>query len=388
MNNKRKTGIEALKLFAIIVIVISHVVQTLGTKSNGYISFHNYYLDLTTATGNLQQLCLSILRYNGEIGNTLFFICSAWFFLESDSVDKKKILTIIVDVWVISVLCLFSILVVRKGGVGGSLILMSIFPSLFENNWYIGCYLIFYAIHPLLNQVIHNLNKKLHFRVICVSGVIYFGISFISCITKEVFNGGSSFFSSRLVIWTVLYLIIAYMKLYVSGMWNSRKFNIFLTIFGLVGHVGIILLTYIIELKTGKIQGALLVWNVSYNPFIISIVIGSFNLMRMTDFYNRLINYVASLSLFIYIIHENLLIRTYYRPAMWQTIYLKYGYEHILVWTCIMVLIVLTFGILGAIIYKESIHKAVMTGCNRVYPCIANRWRFIEDKVFKIHHTI
>ena len=218
--------------------------------------------------------------------------------------------------------------------------------------------------------------------------MIYFGVSFISCITRELFNGGSSFFSSRLVIWTVLYFIIAYMKLYVPGMWNSRKSNLFLTIFGLAGHVGIILLTYIIEIKTGKIQGTLLVWNVSYNPFIISIVIGLFNLMRMTEFYNSWVNYVAGLSLFIYIIHENLLIRIYYRPVMWQTIYLKYGYEHILAWTSIMVLVVLAFGILGAIIYNESIHKAVLTGCNRVYPCIANKWRFIENKVFKIHHTV
>lgn len=70
----RASGIEMLKIFAIFFVVISHVVQTLA-ESEGV-----YRINLTLATTNLQYLVLSVLRYSGMLGNSIFFVCSAWFF--------------------------------------------------------------------------------------------------------------------------------------------------------------------------------------------------------------------------------------------------------------------------------------------------------------------
>lgn len=67
----RNSGIECLKIAAIILIVVSHVVQTLSDK-NTFIQYHDYLLDLLRATCSIQKLILSILEYSGLLGNTIF----------------------------------------------------------------------------------------------------------------------------------------------------------------------------------------------------------------------------------------------------------------------------------------------------------------------------
>ena len=75
----------------IILIVISHVIQTLS-DTNEYIPYQDYVVNLRIATTNIQCLVLSILRYSGALGNTIFFVCSAWYLLDSTKVNKRKIL--------------------------------------------------------------------------------------------------------------------------------------------------------------------------------------------------------------------------------------------------------------------------------------------------------
>ena len=69
---KRNSGIELLKIIAIILIVISHVVQTL-TSENQFISYNDYVLDITNATKSFQKMILIYLSHFGVLGNSLFF---------------------------------------------------------------------------------------------------------------------------------------------------------------------------------------------------------------------------------------------------------------------------------------------------------------------------
>ena len=92
-NVKRNSSIEAIKIFAIISIIISHVVLSLEIKGTPYVSLDDYVVDLTKAAVNNQYLVASMLRYGGELGNTVFFLSSAWFLLDKGgTVNKRKIL--------------------------------------------------------------------------------------------------------------------------------------------------------------------------------------------------------------------------------------------------------------------------------------------------------
>ena len=142
MENNRESGIELLKILAIAMIVIAHVVQTLG-KVEPQLSYYptEAFINLSKSTMNFEIFILQNMMYLGSLGNSIFFICSAWFLCDSKKVSFKKIALICLDVWIVSVLYLIII-----KGIGISIPMMmtikSIFPTIFANNWYITFYIL------------------------------------------------------------------------------------------------------------------------------------------------------------------------------------------------------------------------------------------------------
>ena len=69
----RESAIELLKIIAVLLIIIRHVIQTLFYE-NSFISYHEYVLDLSIATTKIQMLVLSVLAYveHGEMTFSLF----------------------------------------------------------------------------------------------------------------------------------------------------------------------------------------------------------------------------------------------------------------------------------------------------------------------------
>ncbi|MCD8281968.1 MAG: hypothetical protein LUC22_01795 [Prevotella sp.] len=115
-TRQRLSGVELLKIAAMFMIVISHVVQTLHSE-NSLIPYDDYIVDLTHATRDIQQFTLTIFRYFGNIGNLIFFVCSAWFLLEKKSKDNGKIYSMLTEIWMVSVTILIISLILVGGGV-------------------------------------------------------------------------------------------------------------------------------------------------------------------------------------------------------------------------------------------------------------------------------
>ena len=97
---RRDSGIELLKIFAILLIITSHVVQTLGSTPS-FFPAHDFVIKIEEASSNPQMLIVSMLRYSGAFGNALFFICSAWFLIDRKRNEKPKALQMIADIKVI-----------------------------------------------------------------------------------------------------------------------------------------------------------------------------------------------------------------------------------------------------------------------------------------------
>ena len=381
VSKQRNSSIEAFKIFAIVLIVISHVVQTLESNGNGFISFSGYGISLSEATTDNQQLTVALLRYSGILGNTIFFVCSAWFLLDSTIVRKQKILHMFADMWTVSVVILLIVLALKKGKLNGSLILRSLLPATMENNWYVNCYILFYAIHPMLNRLIHSLSKRTMLRVTLSMITLYLILSFITLLTRNIMRIGSVFFSSKLIVWIVIYFIIAYFKLYANKAAESIPANIVLVTVGFIGFYGLVILTNTIGLKMELFRNILQIWNVAYNPFLIALVICLFLLIRRIRFCSNTVNYISKLSLFIYIIHENILLRTLYRPMLWNYVHENYGYTHILYWAVVIAAMVFVFGFIASVLYKETLHRLVALLCDKSYPRLKSKWISFEDKL-------
>ena len=175
------------------------------------------------------------------------------------------------------------------------------------------------------------------------------------------------------------------MKFYLVDISNNIKLNIGIFSIGFLGNYGIVLLTNILGIHMDIFSDKLLRWNSNCSPFILLMVIGLFNIARNIHFENKAVNYVSGLSLLIYIIHENMLLRSYYRPLMWQYVHMNMGYNHIILWTFVIALIIFLFGFVTSAIYKCTIQKLVTKTGDMIYPKLCSAYARVQNALLKLH---
>ena len=364
----RDSGIELLKIFAIFVIVINHTVQSLTNEAYN-IPNNGFVIDISRATTNIQCILLQIFRHFGVLGNSVFFICSAWFLLKSKNWNKKKWLFMVIEIWVVSIVIFIITYIILHGNISIGIIISSLFPTTFGNNWYMTCYLLFYPIHPILNSIVNMMNQRQLFRSTLVMVFLYVFMNFINC---------SWFFSSAIILWITIYFAIAYMQKYLMSFVDNIRENIILFIIGVIGFIGIILITDICGLYSQVLSDKVMRWVNNCNPFLLAMSIAMFNIARNIHFKNRFINYISKLSLVIYIIHENIILRTYFRPAMWNYVYKRFGYSDVIQWVFIISFIIFIFGILCSILYVLTLQRFVNKVSGKLYEVVRIKYLLFE----------
>lgn len=371
IGNMRNSGIELVKIIGMILIVISHMTQTLCTPVT-VIPDESYIVDLSAPTVNIQYLVLSILGYGGTIGNMLFFISSAWFLVDSKKVDKEKWFFMLVEMYTISFVILILAYIFRSGDVDSGLIRISLLPISYSFNWYVVCYLLFYPTHVYWNTIIESIGQKRHFR-------LAFALMFLYMIMNFIYD--DMFFPSSLINWIMMYFIVAYVKKYLMKQVSDRKVSIILILGGLIGYIGIICLTNVIELKTSVAGKGLLYWNKNSNPFIFMFALGLVCITANSEFKNRFINEFSRLSMLIYITHENVIFRTYYRPLIIKWFYEKYGYDHILVGIMLLSLVLFVIDAVLCYLYVLLFQKHVRKLSKYVCDIVSESWEDFESRV-------
>lgn len=362
----RNSSIELLKIISIVMIIIAHVVQSCEVCK---------ILNTSIATTNIKHIILVIFRYGGMIGNTIFFTCSAYFLLDNKKINFRKWFRIIFEVWIISVLILLECALINKSIISAKEILRNIMPVIFRNNWYISCYILFYPIHIFLNLIINKLNKKQHLQLILPMIGIYLGI----CFLKE-----DLFFNSYLIIWIVIYFLVAYIKLYLKKTASNLKVNLFVLFCSLLGHIGIILITNKLGLNVKFFNNKLDYWRKINNPFIIFGVISLINIVINLKWKNIVINRISKLSLLIYILHENLLLRTYFRPRLLKRVYNIWGDGYIITEIILFSFAIFLLCTLVCWIYDITIRKYIWAISDRILCFLKKLYKAIEGKMIQI----
>ncbi len=83
------------------------------------------------------------------------------------------------ETWSISIILLIITYVVLHGNISSKILIKSVFPTTFSNNWYVTCYLLFYPIHPILNDIINRMDQRKLFRSTAVLVVLYIFMDFL-----------------------------------------------------------------------------------------------------------------------------------------------------------------------------------------------------------------
>lgn len=188
-----------------------------------------------------------------------------------------------------------------------------------------------------------------------------------------------------LILWITIYVIVAYAKLYMRDHIDNSKVNVLFVLVGILGNAGVIIATNLAGMKIGFLQTKVMHWANNCSPFLLMAAFGLFNIFRNIDFSNRVINSISKMSLFIYVIHENMLLRTYYRPMLWHEVYNRFGYSHVLVWLLILAVEVFAFGLIMSILYEKTIERAVEKATDGLLPLLRKLYAKYEMLVMQLH---
>ena len=357
------------------MIVVSHVTQTLG-QENTDISYQDYVILLGNATTDVQVLVLTLLRQAGALGNTIFFTCSAWFLVGKAGNARKKAFSLLCTVWCISIVILCLYLFLYPSCLTAKDLIKQIFPTCFANNWYMTCYIIFLFIYPWLNKLIALTDQK------GLLGITVFSSSL--WIVADYFKG-DLFFASPLVLWITIYFLIAYLKLYCEQTMANTKFGFTLLFVGILGYIAQVVVTNYVGLYLiGAFSDKVLRWNNNCCPFYLMIATGSMIIALQATYRIRIINYISGLSMFVYLIHENYLFRRYTRPAIWQYLYLNYGYAHVVILDIAFAVVLFLLSLVVSAIYKETLQRLVAKVSNKLFSILAMIYGCVECMILKI----
>jgi len=128
----------------------------------------------------------------------------------------------------------------------------------------------------------------------------------------------------------------------------------------------------------------LLRWYNGSNPFLILFAISAFNIAKEKSFYNKKINGISSLSLLIYIIHENLFLMKYFRPCLWYYVYEHFGYNNVVLWDIILSALVFCLALIASFAAKAVFNKTITPICEYCYPKIKRTFYTIIDRMASI----
>ncbi len=346
-HGERNSSIEAVKVVAIIMIVISHSVPRSDAEFGDVFS-------IACATRDVNVFVALLFKNLGQVGNYIFATASAWFLMDCSEVKSRKILCMIADCFMISVAWL-GILTVFGYHFPAIEMLKQIFPVSFGNNWFITCYLLLYLVHPLLNIIVERCGKRQLLMIVCMVIIMYFGLALLY---KELlyYNNFLGFIG--------VYFVVAYMKKYLNRIMNLKKTQIVLLMIGIGGWLLVQFITNWLGLHIAALESHMLHWNQFNNPFFMCIGVSLFYMAKRQTWKNRAINYLSSLSLLIYIMTENYLFRNYVSYNCFGHVMDFFGTGSSLVGSIlIFALILLLGGAFASILYRCTIQKAMLVLC-------------------------
>lgn len=279
---KRKSNLELLRILSMILIFLWHYVYW-GINDISINSISN-------------RLLFDFISLGGRIGVNIFILISSWFLIESKfSMKKLVVLVLKVKIYAIGFLLIAFLL---KENLSVKWIVISLFPILFKEYWFITCYIMLYLFFPYLNLVLTRL-KKNELKLLLMLLILIF------CILQTFI--GTRLFYSEFIWFIVLYFIVFYIKKYCI----IREKNFFLKA-SIVIYIIIFTGIEIVKYLNLRIY---LISEYSITGLIFSLMIFLY-FLQINIRYNKLINFISSGTLAVYLIHENI----FGRNIVWERI--------------------------------------------------------------------
>ena len=318
----------------------------------------------------------TILGYLGAYGNCFFIICSAWFLIDSNKVKMYKVCRMLSDVWIFSVISLGITFAFFCPPL--LIIIKSLMPNAYGLYWFITCYAIFYVLHPALNSIEHSLPKKELLQLSLFLFVVYFVIYFL--VPKAVL------YYNYLLGFCCIYIILGYLKLYLPNLMDNFKINVIILVFSLLFMAFLLVSVNFIFLRISPLTGHLKYFSNFNNGIIFLTCMSCFNVFRIkqVSWVNNRVNYLSSLTLLVYIIHENYFYANYCRHLYYDYIFDHFGVNNIFFFTLLHGLITFIVAYMIAILYDKSIRGLWYKLIQYIYNISKVKVSFMIEKIEKM----
>lgn len=318
----RDSNYELMRIVSMFMIVVWHMLR------HGQVDIH--------ASGLLKNVvyfieAILIVHVNSYVLVTGYYQCKSKFKL-------KKLISLNNQAWFYRVVILTILLIYDIVKIGEVELLQSLFPLDFSAYWFIKMYLILYCFSPFLNRLIEKISKK-EFQVLLMTCFIIFSV--LPTISMQIiYNNGGGYSLTNFVF---LYLLGAYFRYYPiqkSRIFevNTRRKNQLIFLLGFISCFFVnFLLSCFSEIlfQGGNIPSffgqTISLFFLSYdNPLAIVGSLMYFFWFGTFEIKSKFINRVSSLTLGVYLIHDN--------PYMRQWLYPFLGFAGEKVYTGILIL--------------------------------------------------
>lgn len=285
---KRESGLELLRIIAMLLIVMHHV----------------YLYSGIVATGWGENL-LRVFGAGGKFGVNIFILISAYFMVNK-KFKLSRVLNVVFQTTFYSII-IFTLFVIF-GGANFTVksFIFALFPVFYSQWWFVTAFVILMLLSPALNIILNSVNKKTLGVSICC--MVAFSVLFPyvnRLILQDYFEVP---YLNDLFIFIELYFVGGYIKLH--GINLKKIWVIVITIAALIFGLT---LTYFGEWRELGIK---------MNSFSsVVCAIGLLLIFKDFKFKSRIINAMASTTFGIYLIHENNYIRDWCYNFFKETFY-------------------------------------------------------------------
>lgn len=299
-TKERDSSFELLRIISIAMIILCHY-----TLYNGLI--HN-----PNVPAIVKPFSMCAFSF-GKLGVNIFILITGYFMI-SKKIKFSKILQLWLEILIYYVGIYIITIVIGKNKFDIKELIHGLMPISFNRYWFMTVYFLLYLLIPNINKYIENLSKEEYKKLLIKFGIILV-IPYTIIYKSTAYSIIETYPLSQLPIFTLMYLIGGYIKIYgISKLEDIKKYK--LIIFNILGYSAFILLLTVIQELEFKYNNSVRIENVLTQQPSILIVFFSITIFysfKKMKFNSKLINIISSTTLGIYLmqLHGLINIRLY-----------------------------------------------------------------------------
>lgn len=287
--NKRESNFELLRIISMFMIIFLHfctfnsILKNIPEFSFKYFIFNGLF-----------YLCLASVN--------LYVFITGYFTIES-KFKISKLIKLELEVLFYSIGIYFLVVVFGLEKFNYKHFFTDLFPTIFAKYWFITGYVFLYLLSPLINKFVKSLSKKQFDYTIILLFIVFVLIGTINPINRTL-----SLSSGYSLIWMIyLYFVGAYIKLHYNK--NDSKLKLIIIIIGCVA-VKLLLDNFLMNYTHINAIKGIIDNKYTYNNlfiFIESVCIFLLfrNIRIKSNFVSKIIIFISSSTLAVYLIHMN-----------------------------------------------------------------------------------